>query len=78
MAENDSIKLFGFEIRRSKSAEAEEKQKKSLVPPVDMDGAGYVTAAGTHFGQYVDIEGDKTKDNFQLIQKYRRMALHPG
>jgi hypothetical protein len=77
MADNDAIKLFGFTIRRSKSAEAEEKQKKSLVPPVDMDGAGYVTAAGTHFGQYVDIDGDKTKDNFQLIQKYRGMALHP-
>ncbi|MEK9697642.1 MAG: hypothetical protein VW270_17890, partial [Candidatus Poseidoniales archaeon] len=65
MAEQ-TLKLFGFEIKRAKS-DAEEKKLKSIVPPVDDDGAGYVTASGTHFAQYVDIEGDKTKDNHQLI-----------
>ena len=76
MADN-SLKLFGFEIRRSKSQEAEDKNLKSIVPKVDEDGAGYVTASGSHFGQYIDIDGDKSKDNSTLIQKYRGVAMHP-
>ena len=39
MADN-SLKLFGFEIRRSNSKEAEERNLKSIVPKVDDDGAG--------------------------------------
>lgn len=76
MAEN-TFKIFGFEIKRSKSSEKEEKNLKSVVPPLDTDGTGYITASGTHYGQYLDIDGDKTKDSFQLIQKYRGMAMHP-
>lgn len=38
---------------------------------------GYVTAAGSHFGQYVDIDGNSAKDNYQLIMKYRGIALYP-
>ena len=76
MADN-TLKLFGFEIRRSKAKENEDKNLKSIVPKVDEDGAGYVTASGTHFGQYVDIDGDKSKDNATLIQKYRGVAMHP-
>lgn len=76
MADN-SLKLFGFEIRRSKSKEAEEQSLKSIVPKVDDDGAGYVTASGSHFGQYIDIDGDKSKDNSTLIQKYRGVSMHP-
>lgn len=76
MADN-SLKLFGFEIRRSKSQEAEERNLKSIVPKVDDDGAGYVTASGSHFGQYIDIDGDKSKDNATLIQKYRGVSMHP-
>jgi len=76
MAEN-TIKLFGFEIGRSKKKEAEEKNLRSIVPKVDEDGAGYVTASGAHYGQYVDLDGDKSKDNATLIQKYRGVAMHP-
>lgn len=76
MADN-SFKLFGFEINRSKKSESEEKAQKSIVPKVDPDGAGYVTASGSHYGQYVDIDGDKSKDNTTLIQKYRGVAMHP-
>jgi hypothetical protein len=76
MAET-SLKLFGFELRRAKKAEVAQTKLKSIVPPVDEDGAGYVTAAGAHYGQYVDIDGDKSKDNAQLIMKYRGLALHP-
>ena len=76
MADN-SIKLFGFEIRRSKSIEANDKNLKSIVPKTDDDGAGYITASGSHYGQYIDIHGDKSKDNAALIQKYRGVAAHP-
>ena len=76
MADN-TLKLFGFEISRTKKQEQDEKNLKSIVPKVDEDGAGYVTASGSHYGQYVDIHGDKSKDNSTLIQKYRGVAQHP-
>jgi hypothetical protein len=44
---------------------------------VDDDGAGYVTASGSHYGQYIDINGDNAKDNAELIMKYRGIATHP-
>ena len=78
MAEDNSIKLFGFEIKRSSQDKKEEKQRVSIVPPSDDDGAGYVTAsAAGHYGQYVDINGDQAKDNHQLIMKYRGISMHP-
>ena len=44
MAENDrTIKLFGFEIKRTSTDDP--KKKPSIVPARDDDGAGYVTAA---------------------------------
>ena len=75
MAEENpgGIKIFGFEIKRASS----DKNLKSIVPPQDEDGAGFVTAAGTHFGQYLNLDGDDTKDNHQLIMKYRGIAAHP-
>ena len=78
MAEDNSIKLFGFEIKRSSEIEKEKKKRVSIVPPTDEDGAGYVTqTAAGHYGQYVDINGDQAKDNHQLIVKYRGIAMHP-
>ena len=69
------LRLFGFEIKRANKSE---KNSVSIVPPNDEDGAGYVTAsAAGHYGQYVDIDGDKAKDNYQLIMKYRGIAMHP-
>jgi hypothetical protein len=76
MADN-SLKLFGFEIKRSGSKDKEEKLK-SVVTAKDDDGTGYVTASGAgHFGQYVDIDGSGSKDNYQLVMKYRGVAIHP-
>ena len=75
MADTKSLKLFGFEIKK---AETEDPNKKpSIVPARDDDGAGYVTAAGTHYGQYINIDGDDSKDNYQLIMKYRGVSMHP-
>ena len=76
MADNEGIRLFGFEIKRAKDRNAEKMQ--SIVPPVDEDGAGYVTAAGAHYGTYVNLgEGDHAKDNLQNIRQYRAVATHP-
>ena len=74
MAEN-TIKLFGFEITRAK----DKKTLASPVPPRDDDGSGYVTAtsAGAHYGHYINMDGDDSKDNAQLILKYRGSAMHP-
>ncbi len=76
MAEDSKgLRLFGFEIKRAK--EEDPKKKPSIVPPRDDDGAGYVTASGMHYGQYLNIDGDDSKDNHQLIMQYRGLALHP-
>ena len=72
-----SIKLFGFEIKRAASDIEDPKKKPSIVPSRDDDGAGYVTAAGTHYGQYINIEGDDSKDNYNMIMKYRGVSMHP-
>ena len=76
MAEESGLRLFGFEIKRTKTS-SEVKQLPSIVPPVDDDGAGYITASGSHYGQYLNLDGDESKDNHQLIIKYRGVAMHP-
>jgi len=75
MADDSIFKLFGFELRRTQTQKKE--QLPSIVPPTDDDGAGYVTAAAGHYGQYVNMEGDQSKDNHQLILRYRGVATHP-
>ena len=79
MAEQDNsiLKLFGFELKRQDKPEKEKDKLKSIVAPTDEDGAGYVTASGSHYGQYIDMEGSQAKDNQQLIIKYRGVASHP-
>ena len=76
MAENNGITLFGFEIKRKQ----DRKEKlRSIVPPTDEDGTGYVTAAGAHYGHYIDIDnnGQQSKDNPNQIKRYRGLAMHP-
>jgi hypothetical protein len=65
-------KLFGFSIEDS------EKKSKSIVSPVpqtDEDGVDYFIQSG-FYGQYVDIEG-VYRTEFDLMRRYREMALHP-
>ena len=64
--------LFGFSI------EDENKLPKSAVSPVvpnDEDGSDFTVSSG-FYGQYVDIEGIY-RTEYDLITKYRQMALHP-
>jgi hypothetical protein len=67
-------KLFGFSI--------EDTDEKSLppsavspVPPNNEDGNDHYLSSG-FFGSYVDIEG-VYRTEFELVRRYREMALHP-
>jgi len=65
-------KLFGFSI------DDEVKKSKSIVspvPPNNEDGVDYFIQSG-FYGQYVDIEG-VYRTEYDLIRRYREMALHP-
>jgi len=74
-AGQDGIKLFGFEIKRAKKKE--DDKAPSIVPPRDDEGGSYATASGSHYGQYLNLGDDDSKDNYQLIMKYRGNAMHP-
>lgn len=69
------MELFGFEISRKKQEE-EQAKKQSFVAP-DTDDGATVVAEGAYYGQYVDIEGIKAKDDTDLIKKYREISLYP-
>ena len=75
IAGQDGVKLFGFEIKRAKKKE--EEKAPSIVPPRDDEGGSYATASGSHYGQYLNLGDDDSKDNYQLIMKYRGNAMHP-
>ena len=69
------MELFGFEISR-KQEEKEQAAKQSFVAPDRDDGATVVTEGG-YYGQYVDIEGTKARDDVDLIKKYREASFYP-
>ena len=65
--------LFGFSIDDSYK-----KSAPSVVSPVpknNEDGADYYLSSG-FYGQYLDVEG-VFKTEYDLIRRYREMALHP-
>ena len=65
-------KLFGFSI------EDNDQVPKSAISPIpenNEDGVDYYLTSG-FYGQYVDIEG-VYRNEYDLIKKYREMALHP-
>jgi|TARA_B100001094_G_scaffold114005_1_gene110008 hypothetical protein len=65
-------KLFGFSI------EDNEKKSPGVVSPIPQsneDGVDHYLTSG-FFGSYVDIEG-VYKTEYDLIKRYREMALHP-
>ena len=75
--ERNIFQAFGFELKRVQKMKDENNKTPSIVPKVDEDGAGYVTASGSYFGQYIDMDGGAAKDNAELIKKYRSVAEHP-
>ena len=65
-------RLFGFSI------DDNNKKPDSVVSPVPQnneDGVDHYLTSG-FFGSYVDIEG-VYRSEFELIRRYREMALHP-
>ena len=65
-------RLFGF------SLDKKEKQSPSIVSPVPQnneDGVDNYISSG-FYGSYVDIEG-VYRTEFDLMKRYREMALHP-
>ena len=65
-------KLFGFKIEKD---EDDSKTVLSPVPKTNEDSSDYYVSSG-FYGQYVDIDG-VFKSEFELIKRYREMALHP-
>ena len=65
-------KLFGFSIEDN---EPLSPSTVSPVPPNNEDGVDHYLTSG-FFGSYVDIEG-VYRTEFDLIKRYREMALHP-
>jgi hypothetical protein len=65
-------KLFGFSIE---DTEPLSPTAVSPVPPNNEDGVDHYLSSG-FFGSYVDIEG-VYRTEFDLIKRYREMALHP-
>ena len=65
-------KLFGFSIEDN---EPLSPGVVSPVPPNKEDGSDFYLTSG-FFGSYVDIEG-VYRTEFDLIKRYREMALHP-
>ena len=65
-------KLFGFSIEDSDNLSP---GVISPVPPNKEDGVDHYLSSG-FFGSYVDIEG-VYRTEFDLIKRYREMALHP-
>ena len=65
-------KLFGFSIENT------EQKSATIVSPVpknNEDGVDSFISSG-FYGQYVDIEG-AYRSEYDLIKRYREMALHP-
>ena len=65
-------KLFGFSIEDNEPLSS---GAVSPVPPNKEDGVDHYLSSG-FFGSYVDIEG-VYRTEFDLIKRYREMALHP-
>ena len=66
-------KLFGFTIEDDDNSLS--PSSLSPVPPNNEDGSDFYLSSG-FFGSYVDIEGIY-RTEFDLIKRYREMALHP-
>jgi len=65
-------KLFGFSIDDSQN---KAPSVVSPVPKSNEDGVDHFVQSG-FYGQFVDIEG-VYKNEYDLIRRYREMALHP-
>jgi len=67
------LELFGFKLGKNKKDQTTEN--KDVITPDSYDGS-YVLETGGVFGTFVDFSG-AIRDENQMIQHYRSMALYP-
>lgn len=73
------FKLFGLKLGNNKkplSSSENKKIRRSFVLPQTDDDAINVEAVGGFFGAYVDFD-HTTRNDADLIYKYREMSMHP-
>jgi hypothetical protein len=73
------FKLFGLKLGSDKkplSSSENKKIRRSFVLPQNDDDAVSIEAVGGFFGQYVDFD-HTTRNDADLIYKYREMSMHP-
>ena len=68
---NSRFSLFGFTI----SKDVDQDTQPSFTAPTNDDGAITITGAA-HYGVAVDLE-NTTKNDIELISRYREMAMQP-
>ena len=71
MNPNQQNRLFGFSYKE----DPEQIKKMSPVPPNADDGVA--VAAGGLYGYGVNLDEGSTTKDYELIRRYRGMALHP-
>jgi hypothetical protein len=67
------FELFGFSIGKKKQEDV--KSTQEIITPDSYDGS-YILETGGVFGTFVDFSG-AVRDENQMIQHYRSMALYP-
>ena len=69
------LDIFGFSIGKKKSEDTTSEKSLSFVAPDNYDGT-YTIESGGVFGTMMDFTGS-VRDENQLIQQFRNMALFP-
>ena len=67
------LELFGFKLGKNKKDQTSEN--RDVITPDSYDGS-YVLETGGVFGTFIDFSG-AIRDENQMIQHYRSMALYP-
>lgn len=76
-------RLFGFSLKSSDKRDKTQNALKSFIPPTQRDGAIVIDqqAVGNYGGLYYSTpygyNSNRLANEFELITKYRQMALHP-
>ena len=74
-----AVKLFGFEISRSKKddnqQQLQEPTQKTFALPQNDDGAVTIQS-GAYYGTYVDLDG-VVRNEIELVTRYREMSQQP-
>jgi len=72
MADNSSVTLFGFEIKKKG-----DKMPPSIVPPNMDDGSAIINNGSIHVAYSLDVDSNNIKNDAELINKYRELSMVP-